>query len=355
MARYPRTSYGRRTGRFARWIYTLLTLIIAAVVVAVIFGYNPFAKKQNKNITTQTKVLVPKPQTQNKILPKNKLAETTRQPQQKLPQTPTNVLNDSNSLPAKLITKAMDCINAKPPRIIEARNILNEALPIATDPQQRKFIKDHLSHLADRWLFSRTIFPQDTLCGSYEVKRGDQLRTIGQKFKVPWEILSEINKVSPKTLPAGKMIKVIYGPFHTKIYRSTFTMDLYLQNMFVRSFSVGLGMPGRETPTGLWVVEEGGKLIKPTWYDELTGKTYQAEDPNYPLGSRWIGLKGVSGDAKDRIGFAIHGTKDANEIGAARSRGCIRLHNGDAILVYNLLVPRYSQVEVLDEPPYPNN
>ena len=215
--------------------------------------------------------------------------------------------------------------------------------------QQQGVVKKQLSELADKWLFNRTIFPQDRLCGIYKVKLGDQLRTIGKMHKVPHEILLQINKITrPEALQAGETIKVINGPFHTRIYRSTFTMDLYLQNTFVRSFPVGLGRESMETPTGLWSVKPAGKLITPTWTDPITGKTYEAEDPDYPLGSRWIGLKGVKGEAKGRTGFAIHGTKVPNEIGTTTSQGCVRLHNGDAILVYNLLVPSYSRVEIVE-------
>jgi len=116
----------------------------------------------------------------------------------------------------------------------------------------------------------------------------------------------------------------------------------------VRSFPVGLGKPGRETPTGVWVVKPGNKLIKPPWWDEEAERLYQPDDPDYPLGSRWIGLEGIEGEAVGRTGFAIHGTKDPNEIGTAASRGCIRLHNGDAVLVYNLLMPGHSRVEVVE-------
>ena len=74
----------------------------------------------------------------------------------------------------------------------------------------------------------------------------------------------------------------------------------------------------------------------------------ESDDPDYPLGSRWIALEGISGEAKGRSGFAIHGTKIPEEIGTAGSRGCIRLYNSDAILVYNLLTPGLSRVEVVD-------
>jgi lipoprotein-anchoring transpeptidase ErfK/SrfK len=61
-----------------------------------------------------------------------------------------------------------------------------------------------------------------------------------------------------------------------------------------------------------------------------------------------MGLEGLSGAAEDRTGFGIHGTKEPETIGTASSLGCIRMHNGDAILMYNLLVPNYSTVEVAD-------
>jgi lipoprotein-anchoring transpeptidase ErfK/SrfK len=159
----------------------------------------------------------------------------------------------------------------------------------------------------------------------------------------------QINNISnPKALRAGDTIKVINGPFHCRIYRSTFTMDLYLQDTFVRSFSVGLGKPGMETPTGRWIVKPGGKLLSPTWTDPDTGKTYEAQDSGYPLGVRWIGLEGLDGTAKGRTGFAIHGTKNPKQLGMAGSRGCIRLDNDDVKLVYDLLMPSVSQVVVVE-------
>jgi LysM repeat protein len=240
-------------------------------------------------------------------------------------------------------------INSKPARIIDARDKLNEILPMAISGQQRVFVKEQLSQLAKEWLFSPKIFPQDKLCSSYTVKPGELLSTIGSEHKVPYEILLQINNIGrPEALRAGERIKVINGPFNARIYRSTFMMDLFLQNTYVRSFKVGLGKPGRETPTGLWRVKAGGKLITPKWTDPDTGRTYKAEDSDYPLGSRWIALEGIEGNAVGKTGIAFHGTKDPNLIGTADSRGCIRLNNGDVILIYNLLVPTFSQVEIVD-------
>jgi len=248
-----------------------------------------------------------------------------------------------------LIKEAAALLSKTPAKIIEARDRLNMALRIPMSIEQRSFVKKNLSKLADKWLFGRTIYPDDPLCETYLVQGGDQLRSIGERYKVPYEILMKINKISrPESLQAGETIKVINGPFNAKVYCSTFTMDVYLQNTFVRSYPVGLGKPGMETPTGLWRVKLGGKLEKPIWTNPLDGRKYYPEDPDYPLGSRWIGLEGLEGAAKDRTGFAIHGTKEPEQLGMAGSQGCIRLENGAAILVYNLMFPVDSLVEVTD-------
>ncbi|MDD5065139.1 MAG: L,D-transpeptidase family protein [Phycisphaerae bacterium] len=330
-----------------RWMYVILALLIIAVVVA--FVYKPHFSSRTKD--TAVSADTAKPAESKTIMPAVKSAaepatETEGEPNLlRFAQTTA----EDNPWVAELITEAMSYIEARPVRIIDARDRLNETLPLPMSEQQRAIVKERLSEFADKWLFSRTIYPQDRLTGTYKVKPGDLLSTIGRQFKVPYEILMEINKIdSPEALRAGETIKIINGPFHTRVYLSTFTMDLYLQNTFVRSFPVGLGQPGMETPTGLWAVKEGGKMISPRWTDQVTGKTYEAEDEDYPLGSRWIGLEGIKGDAVGRTGFAIHGTKDPNGIGIAASQGCIRLHNGNAILVYNVLVPGDSHVEVVE-------
>jgi len=320
-------------------MYTVLILLIIVGVVVCIYGYRFFTGGGGGTSTKPAGPNAGKGTTLPVVVP----------PEPNLTKVAVGPTTEANPEADKLIAKAMECINAKPARIIDARDILNDALAMPMNRQQRSVVKKQLSELADKWLFSRALFPQDRLCESYMVKPGDLLSTIGKEHKVPWEILRDINKIQrPEALRAGDRIKVINGPFHARVYRSTFTMDLYLQDSFVRSFEVGLGKPGMETPTGIWLVKVGGKLVRPPWTDPVSGKTYHPEDPDYPLGSRWIGLEGIKGDAKGRTGFAIHGTKDPGQIGKASSQGCIRLHNGNAILMYNLLMPGFSRVEVVE-------
>lgn len=341
MARYPYSSYSRRRRQNRTRIVILSALVIIAGVIASVHGYRPFVKNREQasaasSVTNMDELIRP----------------PVLVPPEHIPQwTPSLLEHASEANPEvdELTAEAMRLIGTKPSGVIQASDKLNEALSLPMNRQQQAVVKKQLSKLADKWLFNRTVFEGDKLCGSYKVKPGDQLRAIGRRFKVPHEILMRINNIGrPEVLRAGEMIKVINGPFHTKIYRSTFTMDLYLQDSYVRSFPVVLGQAGMETPTGCWVVKPAGKLISPTWTDPTTGRRYEADDPDYPLGSRWIGLEGIVGAAKGRTGFAIHGTKNQKELGTARSRGCIRLYDEDVKLVYDLLTPGLSQVVIVE-------
>ncbi|MFC1676010.1 L,D-transpeptidase family protein [Planctomycetota bacterium] len=259
-----------------------------------------------------------------------------------------SILSDNSQID-EIVADSIACLEVNPPRIIEARDKLNKTLSMPMSAEQLEFVKKQLSRISQQWLFSGNYFPEDGICDSYLVQPGDQFVRLGKKFKVPYEALMRINNIEdPRRLRAGNTIKVVKGPFHCKIDRSSFTMDMFVQNTFVRSFPVGLGQSGKETPTGRWIVKPDGKLISPLWTDPDTGKTYRSGDPDYPLGARWIGMEGVEGDAKGRTGFAIHGTTKPEEVGTAGSRGCIRLSNEDAIFVYNLLAPGISQVIVVE-------
>ncbi len=358
MARYRYKTYRRRPSRHRKQLYYGLAL---AVVVVVFFFIRSGSKKRLKESlagegqspTQQQQTLKPVANLLESSL-RPEPVPAVRRPVEKLLSplqagAEPNLLRTvgQNAKATAIISQAEQDIAAG--RIVEARDKLNEVLGMPLTATQLTILKERLSALAEKWLFSRDYYPGDTLCGTYEVGPGEILSGIAKRYKVPYEALLGINNISrPEALRAGETIKVINGPFNAIVYRSAFVMDLYLQSTYVRSFKVGLGSPDRPTPTGLWQIDEDGKLIKPSWTDPDTGRLYDGSDPDYPLGSRWIGLEGVQGNAKDRTGFAIHGTKKPEEIGMASSKGCIRLHNGDAILVYSLLVPVYSELRVVD-------
>lgn len=354
-----RSTNNRSNNLLKQWLPVLIVLVLSVVVVAVLFGYNPFKNGSEKatslSVTDTAKVDIQEQPAFEEPEPK-KISMTPEE--ESIPDTSTALITPSlapepnlppNPQTTDLIDEAMTILDDNPDRIIEARQILNDALQMTANTQQQDTIKRKLAGLSDKWLFSRTIYPQDKLCGTYKVEPGEQLRNIGRLFNVPYEALMEINKISDASkLKADQIIKIIHGPFHAIVDRSEFTLDLYLQDAYVKSFEVGLGKEDMETPTGLWVVQQGGKLVKPRWTDPLSGRTYEPDDPDYPLGSRWIALEGLEGEALGRQGFAIHGTKDPNSIGTRSSQGCIRLHNGNVILVYKLLQEGVSKVRVIN-------
>jgi len=263
---------------------------------------------------------------------------------------PPPVIVEANPAVDTMIAEATALLRQDPEgKLIEVRDRLNTILSEPMGTRQRTLIKGKLTDLAQKWLLGAKVYPGDALCETYKVRPGDNLERIGRRYKVPHQILMTINKIrKPESLMAGVNIKVVNGPFHVKVYKSSFTMDLFLQeNLYVKSYPIGLGKVEHETPTGLWAVKIGGKMIRPPWTDP-EGRVFNADHPDYPLGSRYIELKGLTGDALGRTGFAIHGTKDPDEIGKRASLGCIRLHNGNAQEVFGLLTQEVSQVRVLD-------
>lgn len=342
MARYRYKSYRRRSSRRRRRLYYGLTL---AVIIAVFYFIRSGSKKRIEESHAGEELLPS--QHQEALDPAASLLETLPKPEPVPTLPPPPQTAEQGAKATAFIGQAKQDIAAG--RIIEARDKLNEALRIPLTTAQQTTAKKWLSALAEKWLFSRDYYPGDTLCSTYKVRPGEILSDIAKRHKVPYQALLAINNISrPEALRAGETIKLINGPFNAIVYRSVLVMDLYLQSTYVRSFRAGLGSPDSPTPTGLWQVKQDGKLIKPSWTDPDTGRLYEGSDPDYPLGSRWVGLKGLQGNAKGRTGFAIHGTKKPEEIGTESSKGCIRLHNGDAILIYNLLVPVHSELRVVD-------
>lgn len=358
MARYLPTNRTAKRNRTRNQVYVISGLLIVGVLVAFIYGNHPFGRSP----TQPSAPPIPIKGDDSRAAPPKAVDRQQDPMSQPNPLPPPEVPSETQpanvpSLPAatadpqaaELIASATEALNTKPSRIIEARDMLNEALPLPMNHQQRQYVKSQLSALADKWLFSRSVFPQDELCQDYKVRSGDRLSEIGKRLKVPYEILMQINNIKrPEAMQAGAMIKVLKGPFNARVYRSTFTMDLYLQNTFVRSFRVGLGKPDMETPTGEWIVKVGGKLVRPPWTDPQTKRMYRPNDPDYPLGSRWIGLEGTQGNAVGRTGFAIHGTHKPEEIGTAGSQGCIRMYDNEVLLAYDVLRPGFSKVHVVE-------
>ena len=105
----------------------------------------------------------------------------------------------------------------------------------------------------------------------------------------------------------------------------------------IASFPITPGQP-KFIKFGTWVLR--GMVELPYWrYDQqLLDTGVRSKDslnippgPNSPVGVIWNGLS--------KPGIGLHGTANPETIGRARSHGCIRLANWDAIRLPNLIRP----------------
>ena len=169
---------------------------------------------------------------------------------------------------------------------------------------------------------------------------------IAKRYKITADFLARINHIADKNrIRAGQDLKVVHGPFHVQIRKHSLDMDVYLQDTLVRRYTVGLGEDG-STPTGEWVVKN--KLVNPSYYPPRGGRIVAADDPENPLGERWLGLEGIAGEAIGQERYGIHGTNDPATVGHNMSLGCVRMHNRDVEILYELLVERHSTVQIVD-------
>jgi len=225
-----------------------------------------------------------------------------------------------------------------------ARVALSAALRGDLSPADEAFARAELERIADALTFSRAASASDPLAGTHVVSSGESVAIIAKRYKVTPGLLISLNRLSdPSRIRVGQRLKVVHGPFHAVIDKSGHRMDAYLGDVYLRSFRVGLGTNGG-TPLGTWSVRN--KLKNPEWADPSTGHLYLADDPENPIGERWIGLHGLEGECVGRTGFGIHGTIDPASIGENMSMGCIRMVPDDVAFMFDLLLGRHSRVTI---------
>ena len=238
--------------------------------------------------------------------------------------------------------------------LLGARTALNNALLSGKlNAFDTEATKKQIATLNDQLIFSTHKYADDEYGGIYVVHPGESLQKIAATFDVPWQCLAQINGLSdPRKMRSGQKLKVIKGPFNIVVTKSKFNMDLWLGgtpgqpgSMFVRSYPVGLGKED-STPTGTWMV--GTKAKDPIYYSPRGEGVMSADDPKNPLGHRWISIVGVSGKAQNAQSYGIHGTIEPDSIGKMASMGCIRMHNEDVAVVFDMLSEGKSGVLVQD-------
>jgi lipoprotein-anchoring transpeptidase ErfK/SrfK len=249
------------------------------------------------------------------------------------------------------LTRGMNMIREG--RLVQGRRELSQLLfADAADlsPLDAQSIRDTLASVNKQLIFSSEITPGDPLAESYLVQRGDYLSRIAPRYAIPYQFIERINRIKAERLQAGKNIKVIKGPFHARISKSDFRMDIYINDpdgrpLFVRSFPVGLGKSD-STPQGAFVVQANSKVQNPSWRNPRTGEFFGKDDPKNPVGEYWLALKGTEPATESVTGYGLHGTIDPSSIGRQASMGCIRMRSKDIELVYDMLEGGQSTVQI---------
>ncbi len=249
------------------------------------------------------------------------------------------------------LTRGMNMIREG--RLVQGRRELSEAL-LATDGSlsalDAQTVRDTLASVNQQLIFSDQITPGDPLVESYMVQSGDYLSVIAPKYGLPYQFVERINNTKAERLQAGRPIKVVKGPFHVRISKRNFRMDVFLNDndgtpLYIRSFRIGLG-ENDSTPMGSFIIAPGSKVKNPSWRNPRTGEFFGKDDPKNPIGNYWLALKGTDAQSESLTGYGIHGTIDPTSIGREASMGCVRMSDDDIELVFNMLASGESTVDI---------
>jgi len=260
-------------------------------------------------------------------------------------------LTQSTTQAGSRLTRGMAMIREG--RLVQGRSELSQLLFAEEgqlSPLDAQTVRDTLTSINKQLVFSSEVIPGDPLAESYMVQRGDYLSNIAPIYGLPYQFIERINKTPAERLRAGKPIKVIKGPFHARISKSDYRMDIFLndrdgQPLYVCSFPVGVGKSD-STPQGAFIVVPGKKVKNPDWRNPRTGEYYGRDNPKNPIGEYWIALKGNEPATESFTGYGVHGTIDPNSIGQQASMGCIRMRDQDIELVYDMLAGGKSTVQI---------
>ena len=237
-------------------------------------------------------------------------------------------------------------------KLVEGRQRLSRLL---TDPASgisvldAQTIRDTLASVNQNLIFSPQVDPTDPLTESYIVQPPDLISKLAPRYHIPAALIEEVNHVEARKIAVGRKLKLIKGPFHAVVHKGEYRMDVFLddstsgQRIYIRSFQVGLG-EGNSTPTGMFIIRQGGKVSNPSWSNPRTREYFEPGNPKNPIGKFWMALEGEEEINKNKDGYGIHGTIDPDSIGKQASMGCVRLRDDDIALVYKLLTEVRSTV-----------
>ncbi|MFO0902629.1 MAG: LysM peptidoglycan-binding domain-containing protein [Pirellulales bacterium] len=184
--------------------------------------------------------------------------------------------------------------------------------------QERKALHDALDPLAAQVIYS----PEHLLDQPYEVRKGDTLPSIAEKYRVPWQLLANINGVKdPTFLLPGTKLKVMRGPFKAEVDLTAQELILYWNQLYAGRFPISTGVEPPPAPGEFEVKTKSPGRD----YTGANGPAIPAGDASNPYGNVFLDLG---------RNLAIHGSATTE---GGSTAGCISLSPRDAEDVYGIL------------------
>ncbi len=193
---------------------------------------------------------------------------------------------------------------------------------------------------------------------SYTLKPGESLIEIARKFDLGYNEIAAANpdldpfvpgKGNTAAIPTSWILPDVGTREGIVINLSELRLYYFYktgQAKFVRTFPLGIGSEGNDTPTGQFAVIE--KIVRPSWHVPESireGKTLSARrrsaGAENPLGSHAMRLS--------RPTILIHGTNKPWGVGRRATHGCIRLYPEDIPVLFSS-VPKGVKVMIVRQP-----
>ncbi|MCL4204561.1 MAG: LysM peptidoglycan-binding domain-containing protein [Pirellulaceae bacterium] len=237
-----------------------------------------------------------------------------------VPQPPAASRNDGRPLPAfdAAWQTAMDHLNNR--RWADALRTLSVFYDRPeVVAQERQRLVDLLDPLAGKVIYST----EHVLEPPYQVRTGETLQEIADRYQVPVSLLRNINGISdPRNLPPGSVLKVVRGPFRAEVHLAKDELALFLGDYYAGRFAVSIGNDPVPEPAEYVVAEkqEGREYFAPD------GSRIPPLARDNPYGRWWIGLGGD---------VCIHASAESTPTHGGL--GCVSLDPNDAADIFGIL------------------
>ena len=194
--------------------------------------------------------------------------------------------------------------------------------------------------------------------GIYKAKSNESLIEIARRFDLGYNEITDANPALDPFIPGtGASVKVPTAwvlpdtVLHDGIVINLAELRLYFfyeiaARKFVRTFPIGIGSEGHDTPIGEFKVIE--KIVHPAWHVPESIKEEKPwlpdvvpPGPDNPLGSHAMRLSDPT--------ILIHGTNKPFAVGRRASHGCLRLYPEDIPSLFKSTPPGV-RVTIVSQP-----